>query len=684
MLPKRNFCILLLFLFNQNHLFAQDKLNIKFGKVTVEDFNIKSPLIDSGTNAVVIADVGKSEFVANTSDLTFSLMYTEKKRIKVISKNGFEAATIIIPLYVQDSKAEKLEQLKASTYNIENGQVVETKVDKGSVFTENHSKNWIYKKFTFPALKEGSIIEYSYQIKSDFFFNLQSWIFQGEYPVLWSQYDAAIPEFFKYVVLSQGYQPLYVNKTDHSVQSFNFIEHADAGSEFTNDQGQSSRTNSFKIDGSIDYHTWVMKDVPALKEEAFTTTLSNAIAKIEFQLNQIAYPNSIPHNYMNTWEKVASDLMADDQFGGAINRPNNWLDKDVNDAVNGSVNQKEKAQKIFEYVRDNFTYNDNNRMYVTTGLKDVFKNKGGSAADINMLLIAMLKTQNIEAYPVILSTRDHGFTHELYPLMDRYNYLIAQVVIDNNIFYLDATSPKIGFGMLPSKVYNGQARVITKDAAMPVYFVADSLKESNFSSVFLTNLDNGTFAGSITHDFGTYASLGIRKKLATTTLDDYKKSLEKELPDGIAIDSLAFDSLKLLNTPVSEKLDIRFKSFGDDDIIYFNPMLDGAIKKNPFTAAERYYPVEMPFTVNNVYTLNMEIPKGFAVEELPKSVKFSLNNDDGIFEYLISADKEYIQMRCRLVLNRANFMNDDYQYLRELYTAIVKKESEQIVFKKVK
>ncbi len=684
MLTKRDFFILLVFSFFQNHLFAQDKLNVKFGKVSVADFDVKSPLIDSSTNAVVIADVGTSQFVANTSDLTFSLMFTEKKRIKVINKNGFDAATIIIPLFVQDSKSEKLEQLKASTYNIENGQVIETKIDKASVFTENHSKNWIYKKFTFPALKEGSIIEYSYQIKSDFFFNLQPWTFQGDYPVLWSQYEAAIPEFFKFVILSQGYQPLFINKNEQSMQSFSFVEHADAGSEFVNDQGQSSRTNNFKVDGAVDNHTWVMKDVPALKEEAYTTTLSNAIAKIEFQLNQVAYPNYIPRNYMNTWEKVASDLMDEDQFGGAINRPNNWLDKDINDIVNGAKNNEEKAQRTFEFVRDNFSCNEINRMFITTSLKDVFKNKTGSVADINMLLIAMLKNQGIESHPVILATRDHGYTHELYPLMDRYNYIIAQVVIDNKIFYLDATIPKLGFGILPPKVYNGQARVITKNLALPVYFVADSIKESNFSSVFLTNLDNGTFAGSVNHDFGTYESVRIRQQLSKMSLDEYRKNLEKELPDGIVIDSVKMDSLKLLNDPVSEKLDITFKSFGDDDVVYFSPMLDEVIKKNPFAAAERYYPVEMPYTINNVYTLNMEIPKGFQVEELPKSVRFSLNNEDGMFEYLISADKEYVQMRCKLMLNRANFMNEDYQYLRELYASIVKKESEQIVFKKVK
>ena len=42
---------------------------------------------------------------------------------------------------------------------------MEKKVEKSAVFTDKHSKNWIYKKFTFPMLKEGSIIEYSYELR---------------------------------------------------------------------------------------------------------------------------------------------------------------------------------------------------------------------------------------------------------------------------------------------------------------------------------------------------------------------------------------------------------------------------------------------------------------------------------------------------------------------------------------
>lgn len=337
MATLKKICLLIAVVLLSNYLPAQDKLNIKFGKVTPENFNVKSALIDSSTNAVVVAEVGNSNFIANTNDLTFSLVFKVKKRIKILRKNGFDAATISIPLYVSNNKSETLEDLDASTYNLESGKVVETKVGRSDVFTEKYSKNIVLKKFTFPALKEGSIIEYIYEVKSDFYFNLQSWTFQGPYPVLWSQYEAAIPEFYKYVTLSQGYHPFFINKVNSSRTSFSFTERVerDAGKFATPNSG----LNSFKIDGEIDYHTWVMKDVPALKEEPFTTTINNSISKMEFQLNQVVFPNSIPRNFLDSWEKVATDLMADEDFGAHITRPNNWLDNDVEAIVKNATNE---------------------------------------------------------------------------------------------------------------------------------------------------------------------------------------------------------------------------------------------------------------------------------------------------------------------------------------------------------
>ena len=86
---------------------AQDKLNIKFGKVSAEDFNLTNAVIDSSANAVVVADVGFSEFQGNTKS-NFSLRFKRQARIKILNKNGLEAANVEIPLYFNGTNEGKI------------------------------------------------------------------------------------------------------------------------------------------------------------------------------------------------------------------------------------------------------------------------------------------------------------------------------------------------------------------------------------------------------------------------------------------------------------------------------------------------------------------------------------------------------------------------------------------------
>ena len=80
----------------------------------------------------------------------------------------------------------------------------------------------------------------------------------------------------------------------------------------------------------------------------------------------------------------------------------------------------------------------------------------------------------------------------------------------------------------------------------------------------------------------------------------------------------------------------------------------------------------------------MEIPKGYEVEELPKQARVKLNGEEGMFEYLITTKKKSIQMRCILQIEKTFFSSEDYKTLRDFYAYVVKKGSEQIVFKKIK
>jgi len=648
-------------------LSAQEKSPIKFGKISPDDFTIKQPY-DTGAGAVVIADIGSSAFEGNMKGW-FSLAFKHTKRIKIINKSGFDAAKVEIALYSEGSAEEKLEDLKAFTYNLENGKVVETKLDGASVFKDKLSKNYVVKKFTFPAVKEGSIIEYSYTQKSDFLYHLQPWFFQSEYPCLWSEYEVDIPEYFNYVTMNQGFLP-----TAAKSGLFNTTYRVTI-------PGGADRDESVTLDAIVNTRRWVVKDIPSLKPENFTSSIKNYISGVEFQLSSYQIKTGTYHEMMGNWVLLGQKLMENEYFGQNLSKNNNWLDDDIKIATKGATTKLEKAYQIFAYVRDNLTCTDHSAIYIETSLKDAYKKHNGSVADINLLLVAMLRHEGIDADPMILSTKSHGFTSEIYPLLQRFNYVVCEAVIDGASYELDASRPYNGFGKLPDYCYNGHARVIRKEAAMPVYLVSDSLKEQKTTSVFISNDEKLGLAGSFVSKLGYYESANLRDKLKNNE-KDFAKEIKSGNTFDLNVSEFGIDSLKKPDMPAAIHYDFSFKPSADDNIIYFNPLLSEGYKENPFKSADRKYPVEMPYTIDETYLLTMEIPKGYAVEEMPKSAKVAFNEDEGFFEYLIQKSDDGIQLRTRVKLNKATFTPEDYNGLRDFFAFIVKKQNEQIVMKK--
>ncbi|MEO6407007.1 MAG: DUF3857 and transglutaminase domain-containing protein [Ferruginibacter sp.] len=659
-----------LFLCTLTPTFAQEKSPIKFGKISPEDFDLSKYNFDTSVNAVVISDVGSSAFEGNSKGW-FTLVYKHQKRIKILNKNGFEAASVEIPLYSDGSDEEKLADLKAYTYNVENGNIVKTELEGSAVFKDKLSKNLVTKKFTFPAVKEGSVIEYSYTVNSDFLFNLQPWEFQGLYPRIWSEYKVRQPEFFVYLTLSQGYESFFINeRTPHNEQYSVTIP------------GGVSSDEHFTLKGTANDYRWVMKDVPALKQEGFTSSLANHIAKIEFQLRQYNFPDMPVRDIMGSWKTVSEKMLERSDFGIPINKDNNWLDADIKLIVLDAANDLDKAKHIYTYVRDNFTCTDRSDQYLNNSLKTIFKNKNGSVSDINLLLIAMLRHEHIQADPVILSTREHGFASEIYPLMSRFNYLIASVNINGVALYLDASNSLLGFGKLPPECYNGYGRKIAKEPLL-VNLQADSLLEAKVTSVYIYKNDKGVAEGTFKTVPGYCESLSIRVKIKDKGEVDFFKKVSADYHSMIDISQPGIDSLKMPEQPIVIHYNFKINSF-DEDIVYFNPMMTEGFKNNFFKAAERKYPVEMPYTFDEIYILSMEIPKNYMVDELPKSTKVSFNEGEGSFEYLFSKSDNKILFRSRVVMKKANFLPEDYNYLRDFFGYIVKKHSEQIVFKKKK
>jgi len=653
--------------------FAQ-KNSFKFETLLATDFSSKVYSIDSNATAVILADVGSTSFVGNKKGW-FTMIFKRHERIRILKSPAMDLATVKIVLYRKDDDEESLEDVKATTYNEINGSVTATVLDRHDIFEEKLDKNHTEKKFTMPAVKEGSIIDIQYTIKSDFTFNLQPWTFQHvNYPCLWSEYEVAIPGLLNYIFLKKGFNEFFIDKKDQKSQNYRVTIPRNHDILGAPDEDLNVSTTDSRC-------RWVMKDLPGFNDVDHVSSPDNYLDKMEFQLSQVSYDGQTVKDVMNTWPKVTEDLMNRDDFAGALKADNFWLDNDLEAVTGNSTDKLEIANKIYDYVKYNYTCSGN-WWLIKRKLSDVFKAKKGNAGELNLILIAMLRKKGITADPVLLSTRDNGKPYDQYPMIAKYNFAFCRAIINNKTYYLDASHPFLGFGKLDPQCYNGPARVINT-AAERVDLFADSLKEFNSTLVNVAQDNDGNLVGAVYKMTGYYESYHLREQIAKTGKDNYYAELQKTFPEEWQIKNLQFDSLKMLNEPLQIHYDFLAKTH-NEKLIYLNPFFGDAYEKNFFKSEERALPVEMDFPTSRVHTLTFEIPKGYIVDELPKPVKVKLNDaGDGLFEYLIQNVNGLISMRAKLIIKRTFFAPSEYYLLREFFDLVMKKQNENIVLKRI-
>jgi hypothetical protein len=659
-----------LFIFCPSMLIAQPaRPDMHFGSIGTELFAPLVYAIDSSADAIILFDQGLVHFDQPAyGNYGFSIVYDRHTRIRLLHRNAFGLATVILARSKKGAAGLKIENLKGITCNLEEGKVIQTTLDKSNIFTEE-SGNYELKKIVFPAVGEGCIIEYSYRIVYPGFGYVPYWEFQGDYPILWSEYDITIPSALEYIIKQQGYLKFAVDTSILTTQMLQIkLPSASFGGSYN---------DTWK--GAALERIWALSAVPPMaKREPYITALKNYKSRIEFQLSALHLPG-IERSFTNTWEQFVDELLKNEKFGLPLKERNHWLKNEL-PAITGTENSPVgSAQKIYSYLRDHFECSHIEGIYISQPFRKTWDEKKGNIADINLLLTAMLRQQGLEADPVLLSTRVHGKAYEVLPILGDYNYVITRLVAGDQTYLLDATGITTGFGQLPEFCYNGSGRVIDETHLL-IPLVADSQTEIRSTLVILGN-DSLGYEGSFAHKAGVFESMEFRNRLNKMKTEDFFETVRKTFPPYKTMEESGIDSLDKPEEPLSWHYNMKYHF--STGIVYFNPVLHERISTNPFIAPERHYPVEMPFAEDFSYVINMEIPKGYEITELPRSERIQLEGGkSALFEYIIEKNGDGIQLLCRLQIKKTYFGLDEYKSLREFFASVIRKEKEQIVFKR--
>ncbi|MBI3221058.1 MAG: DUF3857 domain-containing protein [Bacteroidetes bacterium] len=596
----------------------------KFGDVQMSDLEMKWYAKDSSASALILFNVAEVYLFDD-----FSLHYKCHVRIKFFDKQSIqEFAKHSIYLDRNDASISKL---KGATYNLVNGEIEVSEMSKDAILKRRYDRFVNQIVFTLPNVKEGSIIEYQYVYKS-YASGLPSWRFQDIIPTQFSNYSIEVAGRFRFTKDFQGLLPLNENSSEK-----------DGGAE-----------------------SWTMRDVPAFVEEPFISNSEDYISKISFYRSGLS------------WSLIIGNLNNDLNFGKQI-KDAKFLDQIAAKITGGITSDNERINAIVSYAKKEVKWNESVGIFPEHTFEKVLESKEGSSSEINLLITALLQKAGLKAFPMLISTRDHGKIRPTHSMRE-FNDVVCFVQQGEKYRLIDGTNRHLSAYALPIRSLNGEGLVIYDQEGewMPIITSKSRSAVNATFNISESGGINGTLA--ITRD--GLDALSVRTKISNSGENEYYKEFFSPFQWNSTDNRI--ENLSDPDKPLKESYTISGSEFGEqtDSLIYFNPILINKLTENSFKSNERKFPVDLVSTFENIYMTTITIPNGFKIESLPKSKGIVLPDNSGKFLYNISSTNNTIQLTTQFIVNKSRFTVNEYKLLKEMFDLILAKEEEQIVIRK--
>jgi len=594
----------------------------RYGKMDMADLEMKVYDLDTTAEAVILCDFG--EFNPNTFDFSRLL------RIKVLKKEGTDIVNRVF--YISGTSA-----IKGCTYNLENGEVVESKLKNESIFKERVSEDRYRYRITMPDVRVGSVaeIQYSFPLLPN------EWWFQDKVPDRWSELRINDSPYVTFQKVFFGFEPLHINQPGR----------------------------------------WVGKDMPALRTEPYMNSLTNYLTKVEIELSNVMIPGYTKF-YTSSWNAVNDYLLDHQNFGIAMGAAL-FLSEDVKTIEALNLPDPEKMKAACELVKKKVKWNDNESLYTTGDLGMAYRKGSGNAAEVNLILVQLLKKLDFEAFPVALSTRQNGIISPSFPTIDKLNYVIAGVKYNGKDYLFDATETYLPAGMLPFRALNGRGRIINDKYSDWVNLSANA-EQKKMVYCEMKLYETGEMNGTVNYTDSEYDAYYFRNNYKSyNSQDEYIKDLESNYP-GVTFISSSFEDLDSLLKPAREQYEVSFTGYSDliGDMISISPMLMERKENNPFKMATRKYPVDYGHPIRSRYILKLELPEGYEVTDMPKPCNIVLPDKSARFTYQAVLSGKTVQLNANFEINKTVFVETEYHLIKEFYNQVIAKQAEVIMLKK--
>ncbi|MDR3227519.1 MAG: DUF3857 domain-containing protein, partial [Prevotellaceae bacterium] len=586
------------------------------------------------------------------------LIYDYKIKIKILTKEGASWADGEIFLYENGNSKQTLSDFEASAYNLVDGRIKKTIMEQNYISREKINEKRTAVKFSIPEVRSGTVIEYKYRIKSDFIFAIPDVNMQHSIPVMYSKFIITAPEYFSFNYFNAGYSNINIQRK------------RGVGYKNVNTSGYRSSTFYTNI-------VWCeMEDLPALKREPYIWCLDDFRIKVEFEVSAASLPNGFLEKFTNTWKDVSNKLRYM-SFNTDL-KTSYPFKKEVVEIKNSKLSEIEKVRAILKLVKSKISWNGRYRL-ISDKLNDAIKKGEGTSAEINFVLHSALRDAGFDVVPVLLNPRSYGRIPNTLPTIDKINTFIIKVNLKNSQIFVDGTNLHTDINILPVNLLVDRARIykVNDDTG---WIDLTNIVKSTYSSVLIGNIDEtGILSGTIKKTYTNQSAYSFKNKYAKyNSKEEYIKDFEKE--NNLQISNIEIQGLD--SSAVVEIINFKGAVNSTADYIYLNSLVLPFMSENPFNQQGRILPIEFEFPVTYDIMCNIKYPENYIIEEMPKNIKYTLNDNEMNCQYITQNVGNNIQMKFNFTMDKIIYPASKYNELKSFYGMLTQMSGSQIVIKK--
>jgi hypothetical protein len=637
------------FLIAPTTLFAQKKLPV-FGQIDITDLLLKFCPFEPDAPAIKLLDVQETTFELNTYGTR--LKSERRVRIKIFNERGYKYAAIKIPYFSKKGVA-KIKELNGRIYNLEtNGKISIQKLEKRDFFKDKIIENVGLINFTFPSLKPGSIIEYTYATIENDLIYIAPWFIQDEIPVLFTSRTITTPVESKIFEKVFGIDTI---EQKHSLLKYNMFR---------------------KI-------IYFKENIPSFKAEPYMSSKKDNLMRVSFLLFPLgaAYYISNRSSQEVIWKVAGTQFLNSIYFEKQVKNPIPGTEKII-DSANTILSIEQRISFIYNEVKKRIP--DKIEQEINPGnLTEAWESKTGNSAEINLILLNLLDKANIKCLPILVSTRENGKISKDFPSLGQLNGIDVLVMDSSKYYILDASLKFQSIQNPPLNILNREAFILSPDS-MQWVTISDVRPLLNQTVFVMADLnEEGKIEGTGTLQYFDYAKA---YKLDTTLKSESNNedAFFDKTPLGLKILSSRIENTGDDRDPLFETINFNFQPPITNDFLFLNPLILIERNKNVFIAEKRN--TEIDFGCNQLFIYNMiiNLPPSYEIEYLPKNKIVRAPDSSFFFKITYTIDSQKIHISHFFETKRAIYSKEEYPGLQDFFKRMYALMSEEIILRKKK